>query len=225
MSKIIIYDFDGTLTKNSIPKYPILKNKHLKIKIETLFNYLLKYENGIYNSFYEMYFKQINNMGLPFNDDTFCYGAFDVKFRDGVLEYFEETKDDDTKHFIVTSGYAPFVERTKIGKFIEKVFGTTYEFDGDNFIGIKNLMDNKKKVNAIKEISYYYDGDIIYIGDGLTDIYAFNCVKEEGGKCVLLRKNKFNSLTNETLLLSGVIDHYVDADFSKNSDLYKYIKK
>lgn len=224
MSKIIVYDFDGTLTKSALPKYPIMKNKNLKLKIETILNYLLNYERGLYNSYFEMYFKVLNDMGLALSNETFCYGAEDVCFRKGVLDYFERTKEDDTKHFIVTCGYDNFVLETKIGKYIEKVFGTTYKFDGSNVVGIDCLMDNENKAVAINEIIKNYPGDITYVGDGLTDKVAFDCVKKNGGKCILIKRKKYASLSDEALLLSGVIDHYVDADFSKNSDLCKCIE-
>lgn len=223
MSKIIVYDFDGTLTKASIPKYPILDGMHLKLEIKTMLNYLLNYEKNLYNSYYETYFKMLSDMGLALTNENFCYGAEDIPFRNGVLEYFERSKKEDIKHFIVTSGYASFVEKTKIGEYIEKVYGTTYKFKDDVATGVDILMDNKNKVLALEEICDSYKGELTYLGDGLTDIHAFNYVKKRGGKCVLLKRNGRISLPNEALLLSGVIDHYVDANFSKNSELCKNI--
>lgn len=91
-------------------------------------------------------------------------------------------------------------------------------------------MSDKHKVTTIKEISKQNGinnencSDIIYIGDGLTDYYAMKYIKEHGGPSIFVYQNVDNK-DMQRIKEENLADFYAMADFSKNGELYNYVKE
>jgi len=103
-----------------------------------------------------------------------------VNFNKGVVDYFKKVQYKETgiKHYIVTSGLQEYIYETPIKKYIQGVYGVTFKEDNGIYTDLDILLDDKKKVDAIKKIitENNNDTDIIYFGDGLTDKKAFEFV-------------------------------------------------
>lgn len=223
--KKIIYDFDGTLTKNPIPFYKCLKACGIKSVDDWIKQAdILKKEKNIdmYASLFEVYFSSIKKSGLPLNDDTFLMGVNDIIYNDGVLDYFSSIKN--VEHYVLTSGYDEYIRHTKIASYLKKVYGTSYKFDENVATGINELMSDLKKPEKIDLIANGNYDNIVYIGDGLTDIYAFKHVLSKGGNAVLVYHNDDLSVY-DNLKKQGIDIECFKADYSKNSDLYNYLIK
>lgn len=224
--KKIIYDFDGTLTTKELPFYDFFKVCNGPKNVEEwvfLAKQLMKNKNvNLYEALYEIQFDTIKKSGLALDNSTFCIGVENVEYNPGVIEFFME-KDSNINHYILTSGYDEYVMETTIGKLVNRVYGTSYEYKDGQVIGIKELMSDVKKPEKIDLIA---DGDysnIVYVGDGFTDMYAFKHVLNKGGSVVLVHKpnddSTYNKLKNE-----GIEVMYFDADYTKGSDLYNFLK-
>lgn len=224
--KKIIYDFDGTLTTTSLPFYEFFNicNGPKSInELVCLSNDLMKAKNiNIYEALYEVEIDIIRRSSLPLDNSTFCMGAKNVKYNPGVLEFLKE-KDENIEHYILTSGYDEYVMHTLAGKLVNKVYGTSFEYKNGKFIGIKELMSDEKKPDKIALIAGNNYKDVIYVGDGLTDMYAFKHVIENGGKAVLVHRPGDNSISNK-IKEEGINVIYFDADYTKGSYLYKFLK-
>ena len=124
-----------------------------------------------------------------------------------------------------------FLDKVEVSEFFKKIYATTFNYNEDNEVSsIKYLMSDKNKVEAIKEIisenNYDKDdcSDIIYIGDGLTDIFAMEYVKKNNGVTIFLyydEKNKEIQFIKE----KDVVTFYAPADFSATNTLNSYVKK
>ena len=91
-------------------------------------------------------------------------------------------------------------------------------------------MSDKNKVEAIKEIisenNYDKDdcSDIIYIGDGLTDVFAMEYVKKNNGVTIFVYYDE-NSKEMKLIQEKEVVTFFTLADFSETSFLNSYVKK
>jgi len=224
--KKIIYDFDGTLTKHSLPFYEFFNicdgPKSVEEWVLHAKNFMKDKNINLYEALYEILFNSIKNSNLPLDNSTFCMGVESVDYNPGVLDFLGE-KNDNIKHYILTSGYDEYVMHTKAGKLVDKVYGTSFECKNGKFIGIKELMCDDKKPDKIDLIA---DGDysnVIYVGDGLTDMYAFKHVIKNCGKAVLVHSMNDNSIYNK-IKEEGINVISFDADYTKGSDLYKFLK-
>lgn len=201
---ILIYDFDGTLTPYSMPQYEVLKqsgydDERLINKMDELSS---QYKT-MYNIYYKCYETILAENNIPMTKENICKGAKNVKYNKGVEEYFKYFQKDNTgiKHYVVTSGIQDYVEETTISKYLNGIYGSTYNKNGEVFENINFLLNDTKKVDIIKSIQEENGGtnEIIYFGDGLTDGCAFEYVHNIGGKSIFVLSNKSSVQSYEEL--------------------------
>ena len=226
---IVIYDFDGTLTPYSLPQYEIIKK--CGYNEEKLINRVaeeLTNSKGLYEAYYKCYTEILLENNILLTKENVCLGADKVKFNNGVIEYFKnfQSRKTGVKHYIVTSGIKDYVNKTVIGKYVDGVYGVTFNEENGIYKDIDILLTDKKKVDVIKHVQKdnKETNNIIYFGDGLTDSFAFEYVHSIGGKNVFIAKKKESKETYKKLNVKGIIDKCFEPDFSMDSELSKYIQ-
>jgi len=232
--KIVIFDFDGTLTCDSLPKFEILEKCGyskglLDIKFLTKVITRIPKCPNIYQALYETILNIISNSGLPLNDETITLGAEKVEFNEGVHEFLSTLKSKGIKSYILSSGVKSYLEKSSIGDMVSGIFATTFSYNLKGYIaGIRFCMSDKRKVNSIKAILRQNNlpendtSNIIYIGDGITDIHAFTFVKNNGGTAIFVYDDA-NKKDIESIADKGIINHIVEKKYDKNSELYNIV--
>lgn len=201
---ILIYDFDGTLTPYSMPQYEVLKQSgYDDEKLINKMDELSSQYKTMYNIYYKCYETILAENNIPMTRENICKGAKNVKYNKGVEEYFKYFQSDNTgiKHYVVTSGIQEYVEETTISKYLNGIYGSTYNKNGEVFEKINFLLNDTKKVDIIKSIQEENGetNNIIYFGDGLTDGCAFEYVHNIGGKSIFVLSNKSSVQSYEEL--------------------------
>lgn len=226
---VIIYDFDGTLTPYSLPQYEIIKK--CGYNEEKLMNRIaekLTNSEGLYEAYYKCYIEILLENNILLTKENVCLGADKVEFNNGVIEYFKNFQSQITgvKHYIVTSGIKDYVDKTVIRKFVDGVYGVTFNEENGIYKDIDILLTDKKKVDVIKQVQKDNNetNNIIYFGDGLTDSFAFEYVHSIGGKNVFIATKNESMETYKKLNVKGIIDKCFEPDFSMDSELSKYIQ-
>lgn len=172
------------------------------------------------------------------------------------LEDSEEFQKLDLKihHFIVSAGLKELVEQVFSEDLITYSFGCRYQvvvFGGENeppeSIPVF-CMDETMKTRSLFEISkgsfcdeakpvnkrvaandrWAQFSDIIYVGDGPTDIPALSLTRYHGGIGIVVYNPEFNEKKLKERLGDMSLDRRADfitpADFSLRGELYKYIE-
>lgn len=237
MKEIIIYDFDGTLTQYSLPKFEILEKSGMKDGAHNpqfleLSQRRSKDENiDLYRAIYDTYFEIIKNADFKLIDENFSLGYDDVRYNNGVIEFLDMLYQNNISNYLLSSGVKVFLEKVSISSYFKEIYATTFTYNQDNEAnGFEFLMSDKNKVIAIKEIlkkngiDNESTSNIIYIGDGFTDYYAMKYIKEHGGTSIFVYQD-LNSKDMQLLEKENVINFYTKADFSQNGELYNYVKK
>jgi 2-hydroxy-3-keto-5-methylthiopentenyl-1-phosphate phosphatase len=173
----------------------------------------------------------------------------DVKFYEGVTAWFKrinaygEEQGVKIEHYIVSSGTKEIIEGTSIAKEFKEIYACEFLFD-DNGIAtwpkiainytaktqfvfriVKGVLNSNDDVglNSRTESKRVPFRNIIYIGDGLTDVPCMTLVKEKGGKSIAIypkgKKDKVYSLFEEER-----VNYICRGDYSVNSDLDKIVK-
>lgn len=228
---IIIYDFDGTITPYPQPKYEVFNvcNVNEDIIVRDAKEVMDKKKVSLYEAYFIIYRRYLKENNLLYNKDTVCLGADKVTLNKGVLEYLAELNSNKTslKHYIVTAGFKEYILETPVFKYIDGVYGSTFKVKNGLYDEIDILMNDREKIEAIKEICNINKKDVkdvVYIGDGLTDKDAFEYVHNNGGKSILLSDSK-DSKEYEYFSNLGIIDECFKLDYSIGSSLYNYISK
>lgn len=224
---VIIYDFDGTLTPYSYPQYKILKDCGYDDEklIKRIKKTIKETHETLYDAYFKVYKKILIENNKSYSYKNINYGADKVVFNKGVIEYFEDLNHKKTgiTHIILTSGIKSYIENTKLKKYVDEIYGTTFKEKNGKIIGIEKKINDYEKVEIIKQIlNKYNTNNIIYIGDGLTDLHAFKYVKSIGGKSILLTDKD-----NDKLYLDNkkIIDKVFKRDYRKGKALRNYIEK
>lgn len=226
----IIYDFDGTLTPYSMPQYEILKKCGYDDEKQRDRRNLVINQCGIsmYQAYYEVYEDILKENNIAMTAENIILGSDKVEFNKGVLDYFQDlqTKNTGIKHYIVTSGFKEYVSNTKIAPFVNGIYGAVYRKENDVYTEIEELVSDGMKPEIIKKILRDSNSkNVIYIGDGMTDRYAFEYVHTIGGTSLYVGSTDKDLDNFSKLKEEGIVDNYFERDYSKNSELRTYIMK
>ncbi len=230
---ILIYDFDGTLTPFGMPRYPLLlKHGYDDVGYEHALNKLVEQENmHPYVAFCEAYVRILKAAGEKITEKTIASGAADTEFNKGVPGYFAALqKRRPARHFLLSSGFQPYLDALPVAAYFEGIFGTTFEYDEKGeYTGVRELITDRKKVDMIKGINEKLGREredcrgILYLGDGLTDYYAMKFVRDCGGKSLYIEKPGESGENYRRLKAAGAADECFPGDYSEDGALFRYI--
>ena len=155
----------------------------------------------------------------------------------------------EVEHYIISSGFQEMIENCAISDKIHKIFACNYVYHDDDAVWPSYVVNYTQKMQYIarikknlldvlydtKEINKKYAVDdqyipyknMIYIGDGETDVPSMVMVKENGGKSVCVYENELINAVNTAKMLveDGRVNCAVVADYSKNSKLEAKVKE
>lgn len=243
MEPINIFDFDGTLTTETWPKFWVwvkkfgYRGEKRNDKLEKALN---EYRKEVRGSLLETFFSFFNDL-LESHNETISYeelmeGEKYIEYNPGIEEFI---KNSNTKNYIVSGGLKEFMENLKISKNFEKIYGTSVKKNADGLIyGIEKAMTDEKKILAILDILKQNGRqkndcrNIYYLGDGYSDAEAMKFVHNNGGKAIFVHQpNENDDLYNhnkkiyEDLNKNGMIDYYCVADYREESKLSNILKR
>ena len=252
----ICSDFDGTLSPGNMQEYGFMKKlQTTPLKFWAKSNKVAKENFADTNAAYmKLMIEEANKKGVPFTKNAFLeYGA-SVKFYKGVEGWFERINEYGkrhgvkVRHFIISSGLREIIKKTAIGKYFEEVFASSYMYDKQgnpiwpanvvNYTsktqylfrinkGCLDINDNIK-VNARiekdkREIPFE---NMVFIGDGETDIPAMKVLRSHGGHSVAVYNPK--KVEKQAIAKKLINDNRVNiitpADYRENQIIDKYIK-
>lgn len=240
---INIFDFDGTLTTETWPKFWVWAKKFGysgEKRNDNLEEALAEYRKTHDGDALETFFGFFNDL-LVNNKEVLTYeelmeGEKYIQYNPGVSEYIGKAF---AKNYIVSGGLKEFLQNLKIANNFDGIYGTPVKHDKNGLItGIGEVMTDDKKILAIKEILKLNNRkendcrDVYYIGDGYSDAIAMRFVHNNGGKAVFVHQpNKNDGLydyTNkiyEKLNSDGMVDFCCLADYRNGSLLSNVLQR
>lgn len=234
---INIFDFDGTLTTETWPKFWVWVKKfgysgeQRNDNLEAALEQYRKFHSG---NALETFFAFFNDL-LVDNNETITYedlmeGEQYIQYNPGVTVFLEKRL---AKNYIVSGGLKDFLQNLKISKYFDGIYGTPLCHNKDGLIsGIGEIITDDKKLLAIKDIlknNNRKDNDcrnVYYIGDGYSDATAMRFVHNNGGKAIFVHQpNKddefyeHNNKIYQALNADGMVDFACVADYRNGSML------
>ena len=152
----------------------------------------------------------------------------------------------EAEHYIISSGLKEIIGGTKIAKYFKEVYACEFHYDKDGIAdfpayvvnytmktqflfriskGAFDLTDEEKLNAKIKDEDRYVKFEnMIYFGDGLTDVPCMKLVRENGGTAIAIYQND-NDKVARKLFNEKRVDFISPADYSENSYLDLVIRK
>ena len=246
-----MYDFDKTLCDQDMQDYAFIPNLNMTSEEfwgETEVFRKKHYMEGILGYMYYMMYK-CKEKGIPFTQEYLRSLGKNINFYKGVQNWFKrinqygESIGVNIEHYIISSGLKDIIDGSAIKGEFKKIFACQYYFDeignavwpkiAINYTqktqyifriskGIYDETDNKKVNEKMSERVVAYQ-NMLYFGDGITDIPCMTFVKKQGGVSIALYpKGKKNKVTN--LLLDNRVNYICSADYQEGSDLDSLVK-
>ncbi len=249
----LLYDFDKTLCTTDMQEYSFIKNLGLtseefwgeaaaitkKHEVEKILAYMC------------VMIEQCKKKGIPLTEEYLRSCGENVVLYKGVSTWFDrinefgESLGVNIEHYIISSGTYEIIQGTPIAKYFKKIYACKYMYNeaGEaiwpalaiNYTmktqyiyriskGTLDVTDdynlNREQDESLRRIAY---NNMIYIGDGMTDIPCMKMVKQRGGKSIALYASGKSDAV-KPLVEDNRINYVCVADYSPNSTLEKIVK-
>lgn len=248
----LIYDFDKTLCTKNMQEYTFLPNLGIttedfwkevdKLAIENDMDKILA---CLY-----MMLKKSEENGKSIRKEDFYACGKSIEFFKGVENWFErinkygEQLNVKIEHYIISSGQKEIIEKTSISKYFKEIFASEFLYENDVAIwpalavnyttktqflarinkGVLDISDditlNNRMLAEDRRIS---TKNMIYIGDGITDIPSMRMTHENGGYSIAVYQKGKDAIAKK-LLEDGRVDFAVLADYQEGRSLDRLMK-
>ena len=250
----IMYDFDKTLCTRDMQEYTFIPNLGIKTGDFWSDANKLRENNKmdqVLTYMYLMFKKTIDN-NRSLKRDYLNEMGKNIELFPGVLEWFDRINEYgkslgvEIEHYIISSGLKEIIEGSKIGDKFECIYASEFFYNEDGnavwpklavnytnktqFLirinkGILDISDdnglNDKMLENDRRIS---TSNMIYIGDGYTDVPCMKLTKDHGGVSIAVYTNK-NYDTAKKLLNDGRINYMVKSDYNEGTEMDDIVKK
>ena len=249
----IIYDFDKTLCTDDMQSYTFIKNLGMEPSefwAEAARTTQAHQVEGILSYMFVM-IRECKKRGIPLTEEYLNKCGENVVLFKGVTTWFDrinefgEQMGVEIEHYIISSGTYEIIQGTPIAKYFKRIYACRYMYDENgeaiwparaiNYTlktqyiyriskGILDVLDdynlNRLQDESLRRIAYR---NMIYLGDGLTDIPCMKMIKEKGGKSIAVYAAG-RSETVKPLVDDDRINYVCAADYSKDSTLEKIVQ-
>lgn len=248
----LMYDFDNTLACSDMQNFTFIPSLGLtpgQFWSKTNdFNKTLDMDKVL--CYLYLMVKETKERGIKLTREYLNDCAKGIKYFEGVTTWFDRINEYAkergclVEHYIISSGNLEILEATTIAKHFKKLFGCEFIFDAKTKEAIwpktivnytlktqdiyrinKGTIDDNddKAINEKQKVKRIPFSNMIYIGDGLTDVPAMIQVKENGGTSIAVYPEGKRDLVLE-LFEDERVNFVCKANYTKDSELEKITK-
>lgn len=253
----IAYDFDGTLSPGNMPEREFIPKLKLKPEQfwKKVKAHAKKNDMDEILAYMDLMIQKARTELVPINKKAFkdygkkldLFPGVDAWF--GRINKYGKERKLSVKHYIISSGLREMIAGTKIAKEFEFIFASGFRYDIHNVAewpaiavnytnkaqylfrinkGIRNSWDNTTINRYMPEEERPVPfSNMLYLGDGETDIPAMKMLTYQGGRAIAVyQKRKKGARMNAIKLVEEEdrADAAVCADYTEGSDLDKAVK-
>ena len=252
----IAYDFDGTLAPGNMQEYDFVPAIGMTKKaFWKEVSELAKMHNADSILMYMMHMlDKAQAAHVPVRKADFVNFGRSVTLFDGVVEWFDrinaygKQRGLKVEHYMISSGNREMIEGTPISKKFSAIYASSFIYDHNGVAkwpalavnyttktqflfrinkGVMNVYDNNK-INefVLKEDRPVPFNNMVFIGDGDTDIPCFRLVKNQGGHAIAVYKPNTRGAKGNAAkhIKDGRVNFIAPANYSENGDMDSFIK-
>ena len=250
----IMYDFDKTLCAKDMQEYTFIPNLGIDAALFWKEADHLRNDNKMDQVLTYMYlmFQKMAINNRPLKREYLNEMGENIELFPGLLDWFDRVNEYgknvgmEVEHYIISSGRKEIIEGTEIGKKFKQIYASEFFYNEDGnamwpklavnytnktqFLsrinkGVLDISDdaslNKKMFDNDRRIS---TANMIYIGDGYTDVPCMKLTRDGGGVSIAVYTDKTIN-TARNLLKDERINYMAPADYQENSEIDEIVKK
>ncbi|MDD6302166.1 MAG: haloacid dehalogenase-like hydrolase [Bacillales bacterium] len=247
----ICYDFDKTLAQNDMQTFSFIPN--LGLTIDEFWGKCGEFSKTTGTestlSYLRIMIEECKKKNIKLTREYLNSLGKDVKFFEGVNTWFKrinqiaEEHGVEVEHYIISSGNKEIIEGSNIAKEFKQIYGCEFLYDEDGIAywpktivnytlktqylfrickGVINSTD-ESKINQRIEKKHVEFRNMIYVGDGMTDVPAMTLVKEKGGFAISVYQQEHKNVS-QVLIDENRVNYACKSDFKANSQLERLIR-
>ncbi len=248
----LMYDFDKTLCAKDMQNYRFIPSLGLEVHEFWDYTNDVQQREKMDSVLAYMYaaIKISQEKNIPLKRSRLEDNGRDIDFFPGVTDWFRRINDFgesvgvEVEHYVISSGMKEIIDGTVISGEFKNIFACEYLYDADG-----NAVWPKTAVNYTNKTQFVYrinkgvldvsnDVDLnrsmpddskripftnmIYIGDGLSDVPCMKMMKSYGGKAIAVYQQLDEKV--KELLRKDRVDFIYPADYSEGSGLDRTVK-
>ncbi|MGM0563131.1 MAG: HAD family hydrolase [Pseudomonadota bacterium] len=249
----IVYDFDGTLTPRPMQDYAILPKLGIDADAFWAEVGKEVAETGAENMlvYMRLLLEKAEQAKVNITREDYAELAQHIEYFAGVEQWFDllngyvaaRSPGIDLHHYIVSAGMKEILEGSSIKNKFSNIYASEYYFDYRGIATFPKVVitDTSKtqylfRINkGIEDLSQSINGhmpeverpvpfsNIIYIGDGLTDVPSMALTKKEGGHTLAVYNGEVEKQRSvcQNLLKAGRADFIAEADYREGGELHR----
>lgn len=252
----IAYDFDGTLAPGNMQEYDFVPALGMTSKEfwHEATELEMKHQADKILAYMHLMILKAGAKGLPIRKEDFIKYGKSVDLFEGVTSWFErmnayaKTQHVELKHYIISSGIREMIEGTPIAKEFHKIFASSFIYDhhgvavwpalainyttktqylfriNKGSLDVCNHTDINKFIPDSERPMPFEQ--MIFIGDGETDIPSFRLVKEQRGHAIAVYRPKTPKAKekSQALVTEGRVNFIAPANYIEGSEIEKMVK-
>jgi len=249
----IMYDFDKTLCTRDMQEYSFIPGLGISAESfwNEAGKLAGKGMDPILAYMYLM-LKKAREADKPIRRENFVALGRDIDFFPGVDDWFSRINEYgsqngvDIQHFIISSGLKEIIEGSRIHNEFSKIYACEFHYDANGvadwpLVSVNYTTKTQFLFRINKGVLDGTDSDalnryvpeedrpvpfrnMVYIGDGLTDVPCMKLVKANGGHSIAVY-GKNNKKKSEELLVDKRVDFLTPADYRQGKDLETLVKR
>ncbi len=247
----IMYDFDNTLSTRDMQEYSLIPSFGMEAADFWKMSDELAHKNNMDHILSTMLLmvELSKRDGIDMSRRSLYEHGKTIEFHKGVTEWFArmnrygEKLGLEIRHYIISCGLKPMIEGSEIGKEFANIFACDFVYDENGYPvwpamainysskiqflyrinkGVEDI-DEHKKLNMYtpEEQRPVPFGNMIYVGDGLTDVPSMKLTRLNGGYSIGVYRHHADS---RYLIKDDRVDFYVKADYRENSEIDSAMK-
>ena len=251
----LIYDFDGTLSPGNMQEFGFIQAiGKTPEEFWSQSNQVPEgQEVSSILSYMKLMIDEAKKKGISLTRDSFVSFGKHLELYEGVRHWFSLINEYgrrhgvDVEHYINSSGQTELIEGTDIAKEFKKIFACSFWYDENGVAvwpavavdytgktqflfkiakGIMDISDNTKVNESQREDDKPIPfSNMIYFGDGTTDVPCMKIVKMFGGNSIAVYDpaNKRKVETARKLLKQDRVNFMCEADYRIGSQMYEVV--
>ena len=252
----LVYDFDGTLAPGNMQERQFIPDVGMTPQeFWTEVDHLASVNQADRILMY-MYFmlRKADERGVPVRVGDFRERGHDLEFFAGMPGWFGRINDYGKsrgvriEHYIVSSGNAEIIEGTPVANLVDRIYASRFLFDQNGVAvwpalavnyttktqflfrinkGAHDLSDDSGINRFVKQADRPVPFEnMVYIGDGETDVPCFRLVKDLGGLSVAVFSPRTKNARQKAqrFVDEGRVHCVAPADYTEDSRLDRLVK-
>ena len=248
----IMYDFDKTLCTKDMQDYGFIPSLNMQPsefwKKTNVFGSAREMDSVL--AYLYTMIGERNRLGNPITRENLVECGRNIELFNGVTEWFDRVnlygaaQGVLVEHYVISSGLKEIIEGSGIADKFTKIFACEFCYDENGaaiwpktavnytnktqfvyrinkgVLDISNDIDlNRSMPEDDKRVPFT---NMIYIGDGLSDVPCMKMMKAYGGTAIAVYQEDYRCKVEE-LLLRDRVDFISPADYSEDSQLNRTV--